>query len=103
MLTTDRVGGSALCLLALFVIWESRTLPLGTWLLVENPKNGRGVRVRVNDRGPAVDGRVLDLSYAAARVLGATDAGVFRVRYRVVDAQSPGGGASSDIGERPRP
>ena len=31
MLTTDRIGGSALCLLALFVMWESRTLPLGTW------------------------------------------------------------------------
>jgi hypothetical protein len=37
MLTTDRVGGSALCLLALFVIWESRTLPLGTW---RNPGPG---------------------------------------------------------------
>ena len=31
MLTTDRIGGSALCLLALFVMWESRALPLGTW------------------------------------------------------------------------
>jgi putative tricarboxylic transport membrane protein len=37
MLTTDRVGGSALCLLALFVMWESRTLPLGTW---RNPGPG---------------------------------------------------------------
>ena len=37
MLTTDRLGGSALCLLALFVMWESRTLPLGTW---RNPGPG---------------------------------------------------------------
>jgi hypothetical protein len=37
MLTTDRIGGSALCLLALFVMWESRTLPLGTW---RNPGPG---------------------------------------------------------------
>jgi rare lipoprotein A len=62
-----------------------RTLPLGTWLLVENPENGKTVRVRVNDRGPYVDGRVLDLSLAAARALGGMSEGVIRVRYRVVD------------------
>jgi rare lipoprotein A len=62
-----------------------RTLPLGTWLLVENARNGKTVRVRVNDRGPYVDGRVLDLSLAAARVLGGVGEGVMRVRYRVID------------------
>jgi rare lipoprotein A len=62
-----------------------RTLPLGTWLLVENPRNGKTVRVRVNDRGPYVDGRVLDLSLAAARALGGVGEGVIRVRYRVID------------------
>jgi rare lipoprotein A len=62
-----------------------RALPLGTWLLVENPRNGKSVRVRVNDRGPYTDGRVLDLSLAAARALGAVGEGVIRVRYRVID------------------
>jgi rare lipoprotein A len=62
-----------------------RTLPFGTWLLVENVANGRTVRVRVNDRGPVIDGRVLDLSRAAARALGMTGQGVIEVRYRVVD------------------
>jgi rare lipoprotein A len=62
-----------------------RTLPLGTWLLVENPRNGKAVRVRVNDRGPYVDGRVLDLSLAAARALGGVGQGVIPVRYQVID------------------
>lgn len=61
-----------------------RSLPLGTRLLVENPRNGRRVAVRVNDRGPFVDGRDLDLSYAVARALGAVGEGVFRVRYRIL-------------------
>src|SRR5262245_21950055 len=42
-----------------------RTLPLGTWAVVTNKTNGRSVRVYVNDRGPYVDGRVIDLSYGA--------------------------------------
>ena len=62
-----------------------RTLPFGTWLIVENVANGRTVTVRVNDRGPVVAGRVLDLSRAAARALGVTGEGVFEIRYRVVD------------------
>src|SRR5437762_3762354 len=53
-----------------------RTLPLGTRLLVTNLANGRSVEVRVNDRGPFVKGRILDLSYAAARTLGAEGTGV---------------------------
>jgi rare lipoprotein A len=59
---------------------------MGTRLHVTNLENGRSVEVRVNDRGPFVDGRILDLSYAAARHLGAVDAGVIRVRIRVVAA-----------------
>lgn len=62
-----------------------RTLPFGTWLLVENVANGRTVKVRVNDRGPTLRGRVLDVSHAAARALGVTGEGVFEIRYRVVD------------------
>jgi rare lipoprotein A len=46
------------------------SLPFGTRLLVENPANGRSVVVRVNDRGPHVRGRIIDLSHAAARAIG---------------------------------
>lgn len=48
----------------------SRTLPFGTVLIVRNVQNGRFVRVRVNDRGPYVRGRFLDLSRGAARAIG---------------------------------
>jgi rare lipoprotein A len=59
-------------------------LPMGTRLLVTNLKNGRTVVVRVNDRGPSVGDRILDLSYAAARELGAVGDGVVPVRIRVL-------------------
>ena len=62
-----------------------RTLPLGTKLRVTNLENGRAVVVRVNDRGPYVDGRVLDLSRAAARQLGELGDGLFNVRLEVLD------------------
>jgi rare lipoprotein A len=62
-----------------------RTLPLGTRVLVTNLGNGRAVEVRINDRGPAVPGRILDVSYAAARALGAVGDGVFRVRIAVLE------------------
>jgi len=61
-----------------------QTLPFNTWLIVENLNNHRTAEVRVNDRGPFVDKRILDLSYAAARVLGATGQGVIPVRLRVI-------------------
>ncbi len=64
------------------------TFPMGTRLRVTNLKNGRSVSVRVNDRGPAVDGRILDLSYAAARELDAVGDGVVPVRIRVVSTPS---------------
>ena len=60
------------------------TWPLGTRLVVTNLDNGRTAEVRVNDRGPFAEGRILDLSYAAARILGADRAGVIRVGLRVV-------------------
>jgi rare lipoprotein A len=47
-----------------------RTLPFGTCLRVANPKTGRSVSVRVNDRGPFTKGVSLDLSYGAARAIG---------------------------------
>lgn len=62
-----------------------RTLPLGTWLEVENLSNHRKVLVRVNDRGPYIRGRILDLSQAAADRLGMIGAGTAEVRIRSVD------------------
>lgn len=58
-------------------------LPFGTCVRVQAVKSGRSVEVRVNDRGPYTGGRIIDVSEAAARVLGMLDAGVARVRlYR---------------------
>jgi rare lipoprotein A len=61
-----------------------RTLPLGTRVLVTNLKNGRAVEVRINDRGPSVEGRIIDLSFAAAKELGAVPSGTIPVRIRVI-------------------
>ena len=60
-----------------------RSLPLGATVLVTNLRNHRSVLVRVNDRGPVPENRVLDLSYAAAKVLGFR--GVAPVRIDLVD------------------
>jgi rare lipoprotein A len=65
-----------------------KTLPLPSLVEVTNLANGRTVVVRVNDRGPFVSGRVIDLSRAAATELGFTAAGVTRVRVRYV-GQAP--------------
>src|SRR5262249_22641043 len=63
-----------------------RTLPLGTVVDVENLDNGRRARVRINDRGPFVKGRILDLSRAAAKDLGVIGPGTASVRLTVVTA-----------------
>jgi len=60
-----------------------RRLPLGTQVEVTNLKNGRKVRVRINDRGPYVKGRVIDLSRAAAQRLGMLASGTTPVRIEV--------------------
>jgi rare lipoprotein A len=57
-----------------------RSLPFGTRVLVENLSNGRSVVVRINDRGPFVSGRVIDVSKAAASSLGMIDSGTAKVR-----------------------
>jgi rare lipoprotein A len=62
-----------------------RTLPLGTGLRVVNLENGRAVRVRVNDRGPYVAGRILDLSRRAADALDMVEQGIARVRLEIVE------------------
>ncbi len=56
-----------------------RTLPFGTKLKVTNQKNGKTVVVRINDRGPFVKGRVIDLSKAAASQLGFVSSGVAKI------------------------
>jgi rare lipoprotein A len=61
-----------------------RTLPLGTHLRVSDPQTGRSVVVTVNDRGPFMQGRVLDLSLGAARALGMIDRGVMLVSANVL-------------------
>jgi len=60
------------------------TLPFGTYLMVTNLDNEKTAVVRVNDRGPFVKGRIIDLSYAAARVLGMIGPGTVRVRLEVL-------------------
>jgi rare lipoprotein A len=60
-----------------------RTLPLGAEIRVTNLTNGRSVRVRVNDRGPHVEGRIVDLSSRAAAALGMRT-GVARVRLEIL-------------------
>lgn len=58
-----------------------KTLPFGTNLVVQNQENGASVTVRINDRGPFVEGRDLDLSYAAFRAIEDPSTGVVRVCY----------------------
>ena len=60
------------------------TLPFGSRVRVTNLANGRSVVVRINDRGPNVEKRVIDLSYAAARELQFIDQGTTRVRLEVL-------------------
>jgi len=60
------------------------TLPLGTMVKVTNLRNGRAVVVRVNDRGPVVEGRIIDLSYQAARELHLEHQGIQTVRLDLV-------------------
>ena len=68
-----------------------RTLPFGTIIRVTNLATGEMVKVRVNDRGPYIRGRTLDLSAAAAKALGITKDGVARVRIEMFAAdQLPG-------------
>ncbi|WP_427914646.1 septal ring lytic transglycosylase RlpA family protein [Ramlibacter sp. MMS24-I3-19] len=55
------------------------TLPFGTRVLVRNPANGRSVVVRINDRGPYSGGRIIDVSFAAARALGIVTLGTRNV------------------------
>jgi rare lipoprotein A len=63
------------------------TLPLGTWVLVTNLSNGRRIFVRINDRGPIVPGRIIDLSYSAAQALAFREKGLQQVRLDLASAR----------------
>jgi rare lipoprotein A len=83
-----------------------KTLPLPTYVRVTDLDTGNRVVVRVNDRGPFVEGRVIDLSYVAAVKLGIADKGIARVEVRALDPPAvdpPGTGAlESEAGDPPR-
>lgn len=66
----------------------SLTLPLGSIVRVTNVKTGDATLVRINDRGPFVEGRILDLSMAAAKKIGLWRAGVAEVKLEVLKAPS---------------
>jgi rare lipoprotein A len=65
----------------------SKIYPIGSTVLVTNPATGKSVKVRINDRGPHVRGRSLDLSKRAAEELGITDKGVARLKVKRVDSE----------------
>jgi rare lipoprotein A len=71
-----------------------RSLPFGTKVLVENLNNGRSVVVRINDRGPFIGGRIIDLSKAAAAQIGMIGSGTAKVRVT-----KSGGGSLEALGK----
>lgn len=72
-----------------------KTLPFGTKVRITNLANNNTVEVMINDRGPYVDGRIIDLSKAAAEELGFVNYGLADVKLEVID---PGDGKVSDMG-----
>ncbi len=62
-----------------------RKLKFGTKVRVTNLRNGKSVVVRINDRGPFIRGRVIDLSLGAAKVIGLTKSGVSKISYTVLN------------------
>ncbi len=78
-----------------------RTLPFATLVKVHNLENGRSATVRINDRGPFVKGRIIDLSYAAAQAIRMP--GIARVRLEILSLGSgalPQTGASGSLAPR---
>jgi rare lipoprotein A len=76
-----------------------RTLPFETWVEVTNLQNGERVQVRINDRGPFIDGRIVDLSFDAADAIDLVRPGVGKVRLKVIRApkeDAPANPAPSD-------
>jgi rare lipoprotein A len=75
-----------------------RTLPFGTQVLVQSKETGKSVTVRINDRGPFIPGRVIDLSYGAARELAMIGKGTEDVILTILD--SPSSGYSGNLSNR---
>lgn len=73
-----------------------RTLPFGTMVEVSNLETNRSVTVRINDRGPFVDGRIIDVSRAAAAELDMITSGVARVRLRLLGSDGEGNEPDSE-------
>ena len=71
------------------------TLPMGSYVKVTNLRNGKAVVVRVNDRGPIVPGRIIDLSYGAASALGYDKRGIQRVRLDLVHPSRTAAGSKT--------
>lgn len=80
-----------------------RQLPLPTYVAVRHLGNGREIVVRVNDRGPFADNRIIDLSYAAAAKLGMLDSGTAPVEIRTVTPDSVAAGGPDGAGGEARP
>lgn len=78
----------------------NRTLPLGTRIRVTNLRVRRSLVLRVNDRGPYIPGRLLDVSQAAARLLGFAGSGTARVRIQVLASSKPSGSPMACPGAR---
>ena len=62
-----------------------RTLPFGTEVIVKNLNNGKSVKVRINDRGPFIKGRIIDLTRAAFSRIASLDKGIAKVEIRVAE------------------
>jgi len=75
-----------------------RTLPFGTQVLVQSVDTGKSVTVRINDRGPFIRGRVIDLSYGAARELAMIGKGTEDVILTILDSPSSGDSAGLSNG-----
>ncbi|MEI6652277.1 MAG: septal ring lytic transglycosylase RlpA family protein [Chlorobiaceae bacterium] len=67
------------------------SLPFGTWVKVTNLRNGKDVIVRINDRGPFVKGRIIDLSISAAKKLGIIKSGTEQVKLEAIQSKPSNG------------
>ena len=68
------------------------SLPFGTWVKVTNLRNGKDVVVRINDRGPFVKGRIIDLSISAAKEIGIIKSGTVQVKLEAIQSKPSAGG-----------
>ena len=79
-----------------------RSLPLGSWVKVTNLKNDKSVMVRINDRGPVMKSRILDLSYGAAMILGVGNEGVAKVRLDLIETPTVAINIGPQVAEGPQ-